>query len=86
MTTSEKFYAENIRCEGCANTIKSELLKIPGVQAVTVAIPEKKIAVMGIGINRAQITATLKKLGYPESGHNSFFSKALSFVSCSAGK
>lgn len=86
MTTTEVFYAENIRCAGCVNTIQSELTKIPGVQAVHVSVQEKKIAVMGIGIRRDLVTKTLSKMGYPASGHNSLFRRALSFVSCSAGK
>jgi copper chaperone CopZ len=86
MTTTEIFYAENIRCGGCVNTIQTELNKIPGVQGVDVSVPEKKIAVMGIGIRRDLVTKALKKMGYPESGHNSIFRKAISLVSCSAGK
>jgi|GEM_PF-5497507 len=42
MTTTETFYAENIRCSGCINTIQAALYKIPGVQAVQVSLTEKK--------------------------------------------
>lgn len=86
MTTTEIFYAENIRCTGCVNTIQSELNKIPGVEGVEVSIPQKKISVMGIGIRRDLIVKALRKMGYPESGHNSILRKAISFVSCSAEK
>ncbi len=86
MTTTETFYAENIRCGGCVNTIQSELNKIPGVQGVAVSVPEKKISVMGIGIRRDLITKALSKMGYPATGHNSLLRKALSIVSCSAGR
>lgn len=86
MTTTEIFYAENIRCGGCVNSIQSALHKIPGVQGVAVSIAEKKISVMGIAIRRELIINTLAKMGYPASGHNSLFRKALSMMSCSAGK
>lgn len=42
MTTTETFYAENIRCSGCINTIQAALYKIPGVQAVQVSLTEKR--------------------------------------------
>ncbi len=86
MTTTETFYAENIRCAGCVNTIQSELIKIPGVEGVEVSIPQKKISLMGIGIRRDLIVKVLSKMGYPESGHNSILRKAISFVSYSTGK
>jgi len=86
MTTTEIFYAENIRCIGCVNTIQTELNRIPGVQGVVVSVPENQISVMGIGIRRDDIEHALSKLGYPAIGHNSLFRKALSIVSCSAGK
>ena len=86
MTTTEIFYAENIRCSGCVNTIKTALTKIPGVQGVDIYLPEKKISVMGIGIRRDLISKALSKLGYPVSGQNSIFKKAVSFISCSIGK
>lgn len=86
MTTTEIFYTENIRYSGCVNSIQSELNKIPGVQGVNVSVPEKKISVMGIGISRDLVIKALRKMGYPALGHNSLFSRALSIVSCSAGK
>jgi len=85
MTTTEVFYVENIRCSGCVNSIQSELNKMPGVQGVAVSVPEKKVSVMGIGVRRDLVVKTLSKMGYPASGHNSLFRKALSIVSCSAG-
>lgn len=86
MTTTETFYAENIRCSGCINTIQAALYKIPGVQAVQVSLTEKKISILGIAVRRDLITKALNKMGYPESGHNSMFRKAISLLSCSAGK
>lgn len=86
MTSTEIFFVENMRCNGCANTIESTLSKIPGIQGVTISLTDKKVCVMGIGINRDMIITTLAKLGYPLSGHNSLIRKATSFISCSAGR
>ena len=38
MTTTETFYVENIKCGGCAKTIKDTLEKALGVQGVEVYI------------------------------------------------
>lgn len=86
MTSTEIFFVENMRCGGCANTIKSTLVKIPGVQGVDISLTDKKVCVMGIGIDRDKIIKSLEKIGYPLSGNNSFLRKAVSFISCSNGR
>ncbi len=86
MTSTEIFFVENMRCRGCTNTIESTLIKIPGVQGVDISLTDKKICVMGIGIDRDLIIKTLEKIGYPLSGNNSFLRKAVSFISCSSGR
>jgi copper chaperone len=75
-----------MRCGGCANTIESALMKQAGIQGVDISLDEKKVCVMGIGIDRDLIIKTLEKLGYPLSGQNSLLRKATSFISCSAGR
>lgn len=86
MTSTEIFYVENMRCSGCANTIESALMKLAGIQRVDISLKDKKVSVMGIGVDRDLIIKALEKLGYPLSGHNSIFRKATSFISCSAGR
>jgi copper chaperone CopZ len=86
MTSTEIFYVENMRCSGCVNTIVSALMKQAGVQGVDISLEEKKVSVMGIGLDRDLIIKTLEKLGYPLSGHNSLLRKATSFISCSVGR
>ena len=55
MTTTETFYVENIKCGGCANTIKGSLEKVLGIQSVEVYVEQHKVSVMGIGVNRATL-------------------------------
>lgn len=86
MTSTEIFFVENIRCSGCADTIESTLIKIPGVQGIHISLTDKKVCVMGIGIDRELIIKTLEKIGYPLSSNNSFLKKAVSFISCSNGR
>ena len=86
MTTTETFFVENIKCGGCANTIKGTLEKVLGIQAVEVYIEQNKVCVMGIGVNRANLKEKLSSLGYPEKGNNSLLKQAKSIISCGIGK
>lgn len=81
----------NIKCGGCASTVKKELSKhyqnvevdlekMPRI--VTVEAPEGK---------ESEIKAKLKSLGYPAtdeslSGFDNVSTKAKSFISCATGK
>jgi len=79
---------ENIKCHGCANTIKHGLLKLDGISDVIVDVPGSKIEVefdesMVILEN---IKNKLSFLGYPEKGKNNTILKAKSYVSCAIGR
>ncbi len=83
----------NVRCEGCANTIKTALNK-EGFKKVNVDLscePRKVTANVEDEAHAAQFRAILRKLGYPlfdeEIGFsNSATLKVKSFVSCAVGK
>ena len=78
---------ENIKCHGCANTIKNGLLKIEGVEQAEVNVNESQVTVT---YKDDDILKIIKKkltgLGYPEAGNNTIGSKAKSFVSCAIGR
>jgi copper chaperone len=86
--TTEKIYIENLKCHGCANTIRREIGKFPEVNEVDVSHKDSSVSVSYEGDDtfREKITKRLAKLGYPEQGHNSGFNKAKSFVSCAVGR
>lgn len=86
MTTTETFYVENIKCGGCAKTIKGTLQKVLGVQDVDVYVEQDKVCVMGIGLNRAKLKENISSLGYPEKGKNSILKQAKSIISCGIGR
>ena len=86
MTTTETFFVDNIKCGGCANTIKGTLEKVLGIQAVEVFTEQNKVCVMGIGLNRANLKEMLSSLGYPEKGKNSLLKQAKSIISCGIGR
>ena len=76
---------ENIKCGGCMNTIKKELLQIVGIQEVNITKEEDKIDIMG-EVNRELVIQKLATLGYPEKGNNNLLHKAKSYVSCAVGR
>jgi len=78
----------NLKCGGCANSIKKGLLLIDGVSNVSVDLETSKITVDTIDssiIN--EVKNKLGTMGYPEIGDsNTIIHKAKSFVSCAAGR
>lgn len=76
---------ENIKCNGCATSIKNNLLKINQVVSVEVNIDEEIVSYNG-DADYQQVIQKLADMGYPEKGNNTFISKAKSYVSCATGK
>ena len=78
---------ENLKCGGCAATIKKGLLAINTVSEVTVDVENSMVSVVSVPENRMMIKEKLSKLGYPETGtKNTILHKASSFVSCAVGR
>jgi copper chaperone CopZ len=78
---------ENIKCGGCENTIRKEILHQPGVQAVHIDGEHQIIHITGDDdMDKGHIAARLEHLGYPEAGRNSVVSKIKSYVSCATGR
>ena len=85
------FQVENVKCGGCANTLKTKLKDMFGEvevdlekfpREITLDIDPQRVGELGIA---------LKKLGYPLSSDRLGFvdtasTKAKSFVSCAIGK
>lgn len=81
---------ENIKCGGCANTITSKLCELAAVDRCEVDIENGTVSITGDDSRKAEISALLLKLGYPETGTadglKAAKAKAKSFVSCAVGK
>ena len=58
--------AENIKCEGCASTIRDALGRIGGVHEVEVDIAAGRVTVAADEGLRNAITTALQESGYPE--------------------
>ena len=81
---------ENIKCGGCANSIRKALAAVEGVKDVAVDIERGEVRVEGDASARAAVARRLLELGYPEkgtaSGIGSAAANAKSFVSCAIGR
>jgi copper chaperone CopZ len=86
MSTSIQIQVENIKCGGCINSIKKELMNIRGITAVDVSKETETVELYGTSIDREEAINKLAEMGYPEKGNNSLLSKAKSFISCAVGK
>ena len=85
MTTEIKI--ENLKCGGCAATIKKGLFALNSVSEVIVDLEKSLVSVVSADENGMIIKEKLSKLGYPETGaKNTILHKASSFVSCAVGR
>lgn len=76
---------ENLKCGGCANSIKIGLHLLGNVHSVQIDKTTGTIELEGT-IEREVVLEKLRSLGYPEVGHNTLLSKAKSYASCVYGK
>ena len=78
----------NLKCGGCANSIKKGLLAINGVTDVTVDLETSKVTVDTKDNSvLTEVKNKLATMGYPEVGDsNTIIHKAKSFVSCATGR
>ena len=87
----QTFEVINVKCGGCASTLKTALAKEFGEVSVNLEVDPRQIT---LNIEEANIPALrqkLKKLGYPMSDEDlttieGFSTTAKSFVSCAVGK
>lgn len=79
---------QNLKCSGCAHTIKTKLEDLSGVNMVEVMVDDNEVIINSDSEN-IFLTAkqNLKLMGYPEeTEENTIVTKAKSFVSCATGK
>ena len=78
---------ENLKCSGCAATIKKGILAIEGVTEIAIDVEKSIVSIVSENENLEKIKTKLSKLGYPEVGDkNTIVHKAKSFVSCAVGR
>ncbi|MFN4079749.1 MAG: heavy-metal-associated domain-containing protein [Saprospiraceae bacterium] len=78
---------ENIKCGGCANSVRKALKDFPEVRDVQVSHETGEIEILTDNPdNRPEYSAALARIGYPESGANNLLAQAKSYVSCAIGR
>jgi len=78
---------ENLKCEGCKNTIIKAVQKLKGISSVAINLENSEVVIEKNGeILRESIIEKLAKLGYPEEGNSNLIHKAKSYVSCAIGR
>lgn len=83
----KEIYIENLKCGGCAATIKKGLLSLENIQEVVVDVEKSTVSITSKIDNLKRVKEKLAKLGYPEMGDkNTVLHKAKSFVSCAIGR
>jgi len=81
---------ENIKCGGCASSIRKGLLEDAQVTDVQVDIEQGRVTIDGDENARDALATKLAHMGYPEvgsvEGMKAAAAKAKSFVSCAIGR
>ena len=64
--SARQFAIEGMTCQGCADTIRAAVAKIPGVQSVDVSLETKKAAVVAdpTQVPSQKIEAAIADAGY----------------------
>lgn len=84
---TENIAIDNLKCGGCANTIKKSLLKMNGMESVEVNTDSSEVGVsFGDSLTKTEILKKLASLGYPEKGTTNTYQKVKSYVSCAVGR
>jgi copper chaperone len=91
MAKTDVILIDNLKCGGCANSIKNALKKIEGVQKVFINQTDQSVSVVHEEtVERGSLTSVLHTLGYPETGTaaglDKMVSSAKSYVSCAIGR
>jgi copper chaperone CopZ len=79
---------QNLKCHGCANTIRTNLEKLEGIEEISVD-NEKHLVSFTYSNDKLfnVVKEKLSALGYPSvDDHNPITKKAKSFVSCAVGR
>lgn len=84
---TEIFKVENLKCQGCANSVRKRLLRETDVAGVDVDLDQGQVKVsFQHQPDRDRIAEALAELGYPEEGKGTLFQKGKSYVSCAIGR
>lgn len=82
-----KVIIQNLKCGGCANTIKRGLNELKGVSGTLVDTETSEVTFFCPDEMTETVLAKLDRLGYPPEDHeNSILKQGKSYVSCMIGR
>jgi len=87
----KKYRVLNVKCNGCASTLKAKLEPTFGKIDINLEVMPREITIYKDDIDENLLRESLKQLGYPMVDENLGFveevgTKAKSFISCAIGK
>ena len=79
---------QNLKCGGCANTIKNAVQNIKGTKDVNVNKETSEVSFIADDEHIiSKVKTKLSHLGYPEvDDKNTMMHKAVSYISCATGR
>lgn len=78
---------ENIKCGGCANSIRKELARLHGISEIEIDVANGAISFESEDDFQSNaLVSKLTKMGYPPLGDGSIIASAKSYVSCMIGR
>lgn len=85
------YEVQNVKCGGCANTLKKSLAEAFGEVEVDLEVTPRKITLDIEPEQEETLKTALRKIGYPLVGEEmgtfaTIETKAKSFVSCAVGR
>ena len=63
--SSLELQVDNVKCGGCAATIREGLLTLSGIDEVTVVVESGSVTISGTGFDLTKIHAKLDEIGFP---------------------
>ncbi|MDF1516879.1 MAG: heavy metal-associated domain-containing protein [Lutibacter sp.] len=78
----------NLKCGGCANTIKKGIVTIEDVNEILINLNTSEVSIDATDeLVIQQVKEKLSSMGYPEVGDaNTMLHRTKSFVSCATGR
>ena len=88
----ERIIVDNLKCSGCATTIKNELEKIDGISEIEIFTETSEISInYKDGAKLNEVYVKLNSIGYPltgtdQGGLEKLATNLKSYISCARGR
>ncbi len=64
MTETRKYTVAGMSCAHCERAVRTELLRVSGVEAVEIDLATKRVVAAGVGLDDAALRAAIEEAGY----------------------